>query len=433
MITEFYRLDERGTSIGREFTAGATTFATMVYIVVVNPKILEAAGIPFGASMAATILTAVFGTLVMGVYANRPFAVAPYMGENAFIAYTVVKVLGYSWETALGAIFIGGVLFTIITVLGIRGWLSRAIPEALKIAFAVGIGLFIAFIGLNTTGIVKIGVPGAPVHVGNFHDPAVLLAIFGFLLICFLMIRGVKAALILGITAVSFLAFLLGVTPSPSEWVSLPPSLAPTFLRLNILGALSWGFFAVVLTVLVTDFVDTLGTLIGLAYRADLLDETGNLPDIKKPMLADSLSTVVASLLGTTTAGVYIESATGIEAGGRTGLTSVFTALLFALTLFLAPFLTAVPTCAYGPALIIVGMLMLAPLAKLKTEDLTEIVPVFAVITLMSFTYNLGIGITAGFVIYPVVKIFAGRREEIHPGMWILGAMSLAFFIYYPY
>jgi AGZA family xanthine/uracil permease-like MFS transporter len=433
MVTQFFRLEEKKTTVGREFIAGATTFVTMVYIVIVNPKILEAAGIPFGPSMVATILTAVFGTIVMGIYANRPFAIAPYMGENAFIAYTVVKVLGYSWQTALGAVFIGGVLFTIITILGIRGWLSRAIPEALKIGFAVGIGLFITFIGLNTTGIVKIGVPGAPVHVGNFQDPGVLLAIFGFLLICFLMVRGVRAALLLGIIVVSFLAFLLGVAPYPSEWVSLPPSLAPTFLQLDILGALTWGFFAVVLTVLVMDFVDTLGTLIGLAYRADLLDETGNLAEIEKPMLADALSTVVAALLGTTTAGVFIESATGIEAGGRTGLTAIFVALLFLLTLFLAPFFTAVPTCAYGPALIIVGMLMLAPIAKLNQEDLTEVIPVFAIIALMSFTYNLGIGITASFVIYPLVKVFAGRWDEIHPGMWLLSAMSLTFFIFYPY
>lgn len=433
MIRKFFQIDELGTTIGQEFVAGATTFVTMVYIVIVNPKILEAAGIPFGPSMVATILTAFFGTLALGVYAKRPFAIAPYMGENAFVAYTVVKVLGYSWQTALGAIFIGGVIFTVITVAGIRGWLSRAIPEGLKIGFAVGIGLFISFIGLNTTGIVKLGVPGAPLHVGNFHDPSVQLAIFGFLFIGFLMIRKVKGAILLGIITVSLLAFFTNVSPMPEKLVGMPPSLDATFLQLDIRGALTWGFFAVVLTILVMDFVDTMGTLIGLAYRAKLVDENGNLPEIEKPMLCDALSTVVASLLGTTSAGAYIESATGIEAGGRTGLASVFTAFLFLLTLFLAPFFTAVPGCAYGPALIIVGMLMISPIVRVKFDDLTEIIPIFSIIALMSFTYNLGIGITASFVLYPLMKVLAGRFREVHPGLWFLAALSLLFFIFYPY
>jgi len=433
MLKKYFRLDELGTNVRQEIIAGLTTFITMAYIIIVNPKILEAAGIPFGPSMVATILSAFFGTLAMGIYAKRPFAIAPYMGENAFIAFTVVKVLGYSWQTAIGAIFIGGVLFTILTILKIRSWLANAIPVGLKIGFAVGIGLFLTFIGLNETGIVTLGVPGAPVHVGNFKGPSVILAIIGFLLIGFLMVRRVKGSILIGMIAITLLSFLLKITPLPDRWVSLPPSISPIFLELDIKGALSWGFFAVILTVFVLDFVDTMGTLIGVSYKANLLDEKGNLPEIEKPMLCDSLATVVGSLLGTTTTGTYIESAAGIEAGGKSGLTSVVTAFLFLLALFFAPFVTSIPAFAYGPALIIVGMLMLSPITNIKFDDLTEVVPAFTIIILMSFTYNLGIGMTAGFIVYPLMKVVSGRVNEVPAGLWVLAGMSLLFFIFYPY
>jgi AGZA family xanthine/uracil permease-like MFS transporter len=355
------------------------------------------------------------------------------MGENAFIAFTVVKVLGYSWQTALGAIFIGGVLFTILTVFKLRSWLANAIPEGLKIGFVVGIGLFLTFIGLNETGIVKLGVPGAPVHVGDFRDIGVLLAVFGFLFISFLMIRGVKGSILIGIIVVTVLSFVFKTTPLPEKLFSMPPSIMPIFLKLDIAGAFTWGFFAVILTVFVMDFVDTMGTLIGVSYRAGLLDEHGNLPEIEKPMLCDSLATVVGSLLGTTTTGTYIESAAGIEAGGRSGLTSVVTACLFLGALFFAPFFTAIPAIAYGPALIIVGMLMLSPIAKVRFDDLTEVVPVFSIIVLMSFTYNIGIGMTGGFVVYPLMKVLSGRFKEVPSGLWVLAILSVVFFIFYPY
>ena len=258
MVTKFFHLKELNTTIKQEIIAGATTFVTMAYIIIVNPKILEAAGMPFGASMVATILSAFFGTLIMGVYAKRPFAIAPYMGENAFIAYTVVNVLHYSWQTALGAIFIGGVLFTILTLFKIRSWLANAIPESLKIAFAAGIGLFLTFIGLNETGIVKIGVPGAPVHVGNFHEPSVLLGIFAFLFIGVMMIKKINGSILIGILATTILGFILGVTQLPEKIISLPPDISPVFLQLDITGALSWGFFSVILVVFIMDFVDTM-------------------------------------------------------------------------------------------------------------------------------------------------------------------------------
>jgi AGZA family xanthine/uracil permease-like MFS transporter len=433
MWRQYFKLSELDTTVRQEVIAGITTFVTMAYIIIVNPKILEAAGIPFGPSMVATILSAFFGTLAMGLYANRPFAIAPYMVENAFIAYTVVGILGYSWQTALGAIFIGGVLFTLITLVRIRSWLADSIPEGLKIGFAVGMGLFLTFIGLNESGIVTVGAPGAPVHVGDFSDLTVILAIAGFLLISFLMIKKVKGAILIGILAVTFAAFFTGASQLPKEWVSLPPSISPILGELDILGALHWGFFAVILTVFVMDFVDTTGTLMGLSYVAGLLDERGNLPEVEKPMLCDSVATIVAALLGTTTTGTYLESAAGIKTGGKSGLTSVVTAFLFLLALFLAPFFAVIPSCAYGPALIVVGMLMLSPIAKVEFDDLTEVIPVFCIVALMSFTYNLGIGMTAGFVVYPLLKLLTGRAREVPAGLWILGAISLLFFVFYPY
>lgn len=444
-IRRYFRFQELNTDFRHETMGGLTTFITMAYIIIVNPKILEAAGIPFGPSMVATIISAFFGTMLMALYAKRPFAVAPYMGQNAFIAFTVVKVMGFSWQTALGAIFIGGILFTALTLFRVRSWLANLIPLNLKISFAVGIGLFLTFIGLNESGIVSIGVPGAPVNIGKLSQPAPLLAIAAVLIIAFLMIRRVKGSMLIGIMGITGIALLLqwvapGIVPGnrqlvqvPEALVSLPPSLGPIFLQLDILGALSWGFFSVILTVFVMDFVDTMGTLIGLSYRAKLLDENGELPEIEKPMLCDALAMTAAALLGTTTTGAYIESAAGIEEGAKSGFASVVTAVLFLSALFFAPIFSVIPPFAYGPALIIVGMLMISPVANVNFEDLSELFPAFITITLMCFTYNLGIGMTAGFVSYPIIKLFAGKVREVNAGMWVLFIFSLAFFIFYPY
>lgn len=433
MIADYFQFDKHNATFRREISAGATTFVTMAYIIIVNPKILEAAGIPFEASLAATVITAFFGTLLMGVYAKRPFAIAPYMGENAFIAYTVVKVLGYSWQTAIGAIFISGVLFTALTLLNVRTRLAESVPKNLKISFAVGIGLFLTFIGLNDAGIVKLGIEGAPVQAGNFHSIPILLAVFGFLLTGILMIKKIRGAILIGILVTAVLGFTAGITPLPESIMSLPPDISPTFMKLDISGALTWGFFAVILTVLVMDFLDTMGTLIGLSYRANLLDPNGNLPEIEKPFLCDALSTIIASLLGTTTAGVYIESAAGIEAGGKTGFTAVTTSILFLLALFFAPLFTAIPAYAYGSALIIVGMMMISPITKINFEDFSEVIPAFVTITLMSFTYNIGIGMTAGFVTYPVVKLASGKIKDVNAGMWFFFLFSVLFYVFYPY
>lgn len=433
MISKYFEFEKHNTTFSKEIIGGATTFITMVYIVVVNPKILEAAGIPFGASMVATILTAFFGTLIMGVYAKMPIAIAPYMGENAFIAYTVVKVMGYSWQTALGAIFISGIIFTLITILKIRSWLANSIPLSLKIGFSVGIGLFMTFIGLNNAGIVVLGVPGAPVHIGNLKNTAVILSIISFILMSILIVKRVPGAILISILIVTILSFILGVTPLPDKIFSTPPDFSEIFLKLDIIGAFNFGFISVILTLFIMAFIDTIGTLIALAMKAGLLNEQGELDNIEKPMLSDAIATTLASLLGTTTSGAYIESATGIEAGARTGFSNIITAFLFLLCLFLAPLFSAVPPCAYSASIIVVGMLMLSPIIKLNFEDLTDVIPAFTVVALMCFTYNIGIGMTAGFVIYPIIKLLAGRVKEVPSGLWVLFAISAIFYIFYPY
>jgi AGZA family xanthine/uracil permease-like MFS transporter len=432
-VARYFRFEEHGTNFRHEVSGGVTTFLTMAYIVVVNPAILHAAGMPLGASMTATVVTAVFGTVVMALYANRPFAIAPYMGENAFIAFTVVEVLGYKWQEALAAALLGGILFLLLTIFRLRAWLVRAVPEGLRYSFAAGIGLFLAFIGLNESGIVALGGPGAPVKAGVLTSGPVLLAIGGVLLIAILMIRKIPGAILVGMLATTAVGMATGLVPLPHGWVSRPPSLAPVLFHLDFHRAFSWGFFPVVLTIFVMAFVDTMGTLIGVSARAGFLDERGDLPQIERPMLADALSTVFAPLVGTTTAGAFIESATGVEAGGRTGFTAIVTAACFLLTLFFAPLVEVIPPQAYGPALVIVGLLMLAPITRLRLDDLTEAIPAFAVIALMSFTYNIGIGITAGLALYPFCKFVAGRGREVPGGLWALGALSLLFFIFYPY
>jgi AGZA family xanthine/uracil permease-like MFS transporter len=429
----YFEFAKYGTGYKQEILAGAATFLTMAYIIVVNPAILEAAGIPKGPSMTATILAAAFGTLIMGVYAKRPFAIAPYMGENAFIAFTVVKALGYSWQTALGAIFIAGVLFTVLTVTRVRGWLADTLPQSLKYSFAVGIGLFLAFIGLNATGIVVLGVPGAPVSLGNLSRPPVLLAVFGFFCIAWLMIKKVRGAIIIGIIVTTLASFLFGVTPVPTSWVSLPPSPGPIVMQLDIAGALSLKNLPIVLIIFIMAFVDTVGTLIGLSARGNLLDRQGNLPEIEKPMLADAVANLIAPALGTTTVGAYIESAAGITEGGRTGFTSLVVAALFLLALFFAPVLTAVPPHAYGAALVVIGIFMISPITRIEFEDYTELVPAFLTIVLMVFTYNIGVGMTAGLLSHPLLKTAAGRRAEVPAGMWVFAALSLLFFVFYPY
>ena len=431
-IRAYFCFENHGTDFRKEILAGATTFLTMAYIMIVNPAILEVAGIPRDASVTATILTSALGSLLMGIYARRPFAVAPLMGENAFIAFTVVKSMGCSWEIALGAVCLSGFLFALLTLLNVRGFLARAIPLSLKYSFAAGIGLFLVFIGLNECGIVVLGVPGAPVRAGNFTDPKILLSIAGFFIIMTLIYKRKPSAILTGILSVSFLSFLFKLTSLPSQWVGMPGSLSPIMGKLDLGGALEWKLFPVIFTVFMMAFVDTLGTLFGLSVKANLLDSDGNLPEIEKPMLTDALATSCAAFLGTTTTGAYIESASGIESGGRTGFASVITSLLFLASLFFSPLFSAIPACAYAPALIAVGLLMIDSVRHLVFDDPTELVPAFLTIVLMIFTFNIGIGMTSGFIAYLILKLTTGRVSEISKGMWVLSLLSLLFFILSP-
>src|SRR5512133_3466515 len=414
----FFEFKRYKTGYRQEALAGLTTFLTMAYIIIVNPAILENAGIPRGASVTATILSAVIGTAIMALWARRPFAIAPYMSENAFIAFVVVKVMGYTWQVALGAVFIAGVLFTLLTIFKIRSWLAQSIPMSLKASFAVGIGLFLTFIGLNETGLVTLGVPGAPVRLGNISQPSVLLAVAGFMLVVVLLSRRVHGALVIGII--------------PTSIVSLPPSLGPILFKLDIAGALTPQFFPVVMVIFIMAFLDTIGTLIGLSMRADLLDEHGNLPEIERPLLADALATMAAPLLGTSTTGAYIESAAGIEEGGRTGFTALVVAALFAMSLFFAPLFTIVPPHAYGIALVVIGSFMIKPVNQINFDDLTELIPAFLTIVLMIFTYNIGVGMTSGMITYVLLKVCTGRSGEVKPGMWVLALLSVSLFVFMP-
>lgn len=428
----FFEFKRYNTSYRQETLAGITTFLTMAYIIIVNPAILENAGIPRGPSVTATILAAVIGTTIMALWARRPFAIAPYMSENAFIAFVVVKVMGYTWQVALGAVFIAGALFTLLTVFKIRSWLAESIPMTLKASFAVGIGLFLTFIGLNETGLVVLGVPGAPVRLGNISQPSVLLAVAGFMLVVVLMARRIHGALVIGIIATTIGSIVMGITPLPASIVSMPPSLEPIMFKLDIAGALTPQFFPVVMVIFIMAFLDTIGTLIGLSMRADLLDENGNLPEIERPMLADALATMAAPLIGTSTTGAYIESAAGIEEGGRTGFSALVVAALFALSLFFAPLFTVVPPHAYGIALIVIGSFMIKPVSQIDFNDMTELVPSFLTIVLMIFTYNIGVGMTSGMITYVLIKTCTGRSAEVKPGMWVLALLSLSLFFFLP-
>lgn len=432
-MRQYFDFDRLGTTYRRELLGGITTFFAMAYIIVVNPAVLAAGGIPKEAGTTATIAAAIIGTLMMAFYARRPFGVAPYMAENAFIAYTVCVAMGHSWQKALGAVCVSGLIFIVITLLGIRRWISEAMPLSLKRSFAAGIGLFVLFVGLNETGLIRLGVPGAPVKIGLLSTPGPLLAVFCVLIIAVLTIRRIPGAILIGLAVTTVASFVVGHSRVPEQVVSAPPSLAPIFGVLDIRGAFSLEFLPVILVLFIMAFVDTMGTLVGLSARAGLLDEHGNLPQIERPMMADAVATTAAAILGTSTTGAYIESAAGIEAGARSGFASVVTAGLFALCLFFAPLFVAVPAVAYGAALIAVGFLMLSPLRDLPFDDYTELFPAVATMSLISFTYNIGFGMAAGFVLYPILKLAAGRSRELSAGVWVLFAVSVLLFVFYPY
>lgn len=454
-LDRFFQVSERGSNVRVEVLGGVTTFATMAYIIVVNPAILEQAGIPAGPCTVATILTAVFGTLLMALYANRPLAVAPYMGENAFIALGLTGLaVAVTPQMRLGTVFVGGVAFLILTLLKLRTWLANSISLSMKHSFGVGIGLFLMFLGMYKTGIVTsfvtgmpakefllpdgqlLTAPAVPVKLGQFADPKVQLAIAGFLLITILMIRKVRGAILIGIAATALGGCLLGVGKIPEGVFALPFTgkydLSQIAFTLDVRGVLNLTFLPVLLTLFLVSFLDTLGTLIGVAAAGDMLDEHGNLPQVERPMLVDALSSIFSALVGTSTSGAFIESAAGVREGARTGLASLVTAGLFALTLFIIPLLEPLQQLeyAYGPALIAVGVLMFGSVTKIDFNDWTESVPCLAAIALMLFSFNIGNGLTAGLILHPVMKIGAGRWREVTAGGLVLAALCLVYYVF---
>jgi AGZA family xanthine/uracil permease-like MFS transporter len=448
-----FALEENKTSVRTEIIGGITTFITMAYIIVLNPAILSFAGIPVGPSTVATILATVFGSLLMGFYANRPIAVAPYMGENAFIAFGLAA-LGIGWQQRIGAVFVSGAIFLVITFAGIRTWLANSISKSMKHSIAAGIGLFLTFIGLYETGIVTsfvTGMPSAallapggavlrapdvPLKIGNVHDPRVLLGILGFLIMVALLIWRVRGALLLGIAITALAGGLFGFAEAPKALFALPftgdYTLEPIALKLDIAGVLRLSFLPILLTLFLMGFLDTLGTLLAVGAAGKLLDEKGNFPQIEKPMIVDALTCMFSGLLGTSTSGAYIESATGIREGARTGLAAIVTALLFALSLFFLPLIEPLQrlTFAYAPALIVVGLLMVESVTQMDFTDLTEVVPAFATIVMMVFTYNIANGLTAGLVLYPIVKVATGRYKELTPGAIVLAGLCVIYLVF---
>src|SRR5438874_219341 len=402
----------------------------MAYIIVVNPAILQFAGLPVGASPVATILVAASGSFLMGVYANRPIAVAPYMGENAFIAFGLAA-LGVTWQQRLGAVFISGLVFLVITFAGLRTWLANAISPSLKYSFAVGIGLFLAFIGLNETGIVTKS-EAVPVKIGNLRAPEVLLAIGGFVVIVVLLHRRVRGAILIGIVTTAIAGMLVGLAHAPHGILAMPYSLAPIALHLDIAGVLRLSFLPILLTLFLMSFLDTLGTLVGVGAAGGMLDEKGNFPGLEQPMTVDAVACMLSGLVGTSTSGAYIESATGIREGARTGLAAVTTAILFAISLFFIPLVEPLQQLrfAYGPALIAVGVLMLDSIRRIEFNDLTELVPAFVTITIMVFTYNIANGLTGGLVLSPIMNLLAGRAREKNAGSIVLAVLCLIYYLF---
>ena len=447
-LERYFELEARGTTIRIEILGGITTFASMAYIIVVNPAILQFAGLPVGPSTVATILVAVVGSLLMGLYANRPLAVAPYMGENAFIAFGLTA-LGIGWQLRLGAVFVSGLIFLLITLLRIRSWLADSISPSMKHSFAVGIGLFLAFLGLYQTGIVTsfveglpvpdapfLAKPDVPVKLGDLRDPQVLLAIFGFVLTTVLMCWRVKGAILLGIVVTAVAGYAMGVGKAPAGIVALPFTgeydLSPIAFQLDIFGVLRLSFLPILLTLFLMGFLDTLGTLVGVGAAGEMLDEQGRFPQIERPMLVDALSCVFAALVGSSTSGSYIESAVGVREGARTGLAAVTTAVLFAIALFFIPLLQPLQhlSHAYGPALIAVGVVMLGAVTKIDFHDLTEAAPAFVTLAMIVFTYNIGNGLTAGLILYPVLKVAAGRGRELNAGSVVLALACLLYYVF---
>ncbi|HDS1769165.1 NCS2 family permease [Pseudomonas putida] len=421
MLERLFQLRAHNTNVRTEILAGVTTFLAMAYILFVNPSILGETGMDKGAIFVATCLAAAIGSATMGLIANYPIALAPGMGLNAFFTYTVVLHMGHTWQVALGAVFLSAVMFFLLSIFRIREWIVNSIPLPLRSAIAAGIGLFLALIALHNAGIV-VDNPATLVGMGDLKQPSVILATLGFFLIVGLESLKVRGAVLIGILAVTVASIAMGVTPFGGI-VSMPPSLAPTFLQLDIAGALDVGLISVIFAFLFVDLFDNSGTLIAVAKRAGLMGKDGHMPKMGRALIADSTAAMAGSLLGTSTTTSYIESAAGVSAGGRTGLTAIVVAVLFLLALFFAPLAGSVPAFATAPALLFVAVLMASGLAEINWDDVTEAAPVVVTALAMPLTYSIANGIAFGFIAWTVVKLISGRHRDLNPALVILSIL----------
>jgi AGZA family xanthine/uracil permease-like MFS transporter len=424
MLEKLFQLKAHGTNVKTEVVAGITTFLTMAYIVFVNPNILELAGMDKGAVFVATCLAAAVGCFIMGLVANYPIAQAPGMGLNAFFTFTVVMGMGKSWEVALGAVFLSGVIFVLLSLFKIREWIINSIPQVLRVGIGAGIGLFLGLIALKNAGII-VDHGATLVTLGDVKSPGVWLAALGFFLVVALEYRKVKGGVMIAILAITAISFMFDDAQVYHGIVSAPPSIGPTFAQLDIAGAFDVAMISVIFAFLFVDLFDTAGTLTAVAQRGNLTDENGNLPRLGRALLADSTATVVGSVLGTSSTTSYIESGAGVEEGGRTGLTAVVVGTLFLLALFFAPLAGMVPAYATAAALFYVSVLMLSGLANVNWSDLTEAAPAAVVAILMPLTFSIASGIALGFISYVVIKVLSGRSKEVNVAIWILALLSL--------
>ena len=427
-LDNFFKTKSHNTDIQTEIVAGITTFITMAYIIFVNPQMMAQTGMDHGAIFVGTCLAAAVACLFMGLFANWPVGLAPGMGLNAFFTYTVVGEMGYAWETALGAVFIAGLLFFIMSITPLRRWMLDSIPLNLRIAMGAGVGLFIGFIGLKNGGII-ISDGATFLSLGDFTNSSTLLAGLGFLLIAILSIRKIPGAIIIGILTVTLLSIILNLVEFDGIF-ALPPDVTPVFLELDIFGALDIAMISVIVSFLFVNLFDTAGTLFGVASRANFLDETGNIRNMDKALKADSSSSIFGSFFGCAPVTSYVESSAGIETGGRTGLTAVVVGILFLLATFLSPFAAAVPAYATSGALIYVAILMLSGMEKLNWDDQSELLPALVMVVMIPLTFSIANGIALGFLAYVSIKVFIGKFSNISSGAWFLTLVFVAKFVF---
>ena len=427
-LERYFEFERLGTNWRTEILAGLTTFIAMAYIVVVNPSILKDAGMPFAGVVAATCLSAAFGCLLMGIYARYPISLAPGMGLNAYFTYTVVKGMGVPWETALGAVFLSGVTFLLLTLLGVRQWIVAAIPRELYAAVGAGIGLFIAFIGLRNAGIV-VANPATLVSMGSISSPATALALLGVVIIAALQAWRVRAAILLGMMITTGLGAMLGMMhwqPQTYAW----PEMTSTMLRLDIAAAVKIGLLEIVFVFLFVDLFDNLGTLVAVSQKAGLIGADGQIPRLNRILVSDASATIVGSLAGTTTVVSYIESAAGVAAGGRSGVVAVVTGLMFLVALFIAPLIGAVPAAATAPALIVVGALMISAIGGIDWEDPLVAVPAFLTLITIPLTFSIANGLAFGIISHVLLKLAAGQGRRVPVAAYTLAGLLIVRFVY---